>query len=78
MLLQHVIRFNVLGNLDKFAKLAGPFGIPTEGLNKLEIVDEVDAAIDRPTDDLRVPRHLKVARFLCEHRWKIIDFRKSA
>ncbi|HPC48104.1 MAG TPA: iron-containing alcohol dehydrogenase, partial [Deltaproteobacteria bacterium] len=59
LMLPHVIRFNVLGNLDKFAKLAVPFGIPTEGLDKLAIVDKVIAAIDRLADDIRVPRHLK-------------------
>lgn len=59
LMLPHVIRFNVLGNLDKFAQLAWPFGIPTEGLAKLEIVDEVVNAIDRLANDLKVPRHLK-------------------
>jgi alcohol dehydrogenase len=59
LMLPHVIRYNVLGNLDKFAKLAGPFGIPTEGLDKLQVVDKVVDAIDRLANDLRVPRHLK-------------------
>ena len=58
LMLPHVIRFNVLGNLDKFAQLAKPFGIHTEGLDNLAIVDKVIAAIDRLTDDLKVPRHL--------------------
>ncbi|MRR36983.1 iron-containing alcohol dehydrogenase [bacterium] len=59
LMLPHVIRFNVLGNLDKFAKLAGPFGIHSDGLDKLRVVDRVVEAIDRLADDLRVPRHLK-------------------
>jgi alcohol dehydrogenase class IV len=59
LMLPHVIRFNVLGNLEKFAQLAKPFGIPTEGLDNLAIVDKVIAAIDRLADDIRVPRHLK-------------------
>ena len=58
LMLPHVIRFNVLGNLPKFAALAKPFGISTEGLDDLQIVDRVIAAIDRLADDLRVPRHL--------------------
>jgi len=58
LMLPHVIRFNVLGNLEKFAQLAEPFGIPTEGLDNLAIVDKVIAAIDRLADDIRVPRHL--------------------
>jgi alcohol dehydrogenase class IV len=58
LMLPHVIRFNVLGNLEKFAQLAKPFGLHTEGLDNLAIVDKVVAAIDRLADDLRVPRHL--------------------
>lgn len=58
LMLPHVIRFNVLGNLDKFALLAKPFGIPVEGLDNMQIVDKVIAAIDRLTDDIKVPRHL--------------------
>jgi alcohol dehydrogenase class IV len=58
LMLPHVIRYNVLGNLPKFAGLAKPFGIPTEGLDDLQIVDKVIAAIDRLADDIRVPRHL--------------------
>jgi len=58
LMLPHVIRFNVLGNLEKFAQLAKPFCIPTEGLDNLAIVDKVIAAIDRLADDIRVPRHL--------------------
>lgn len=58
LMLPHVIRFNVLGNLEKFAQLAKPFGIPVEGLDDLAVVDKVVAAIDRLADDLQVPRHL--------------------
>jgi alcohol dehydrogenase class IV len=58
LMLPHVIRFNVLGNLEKFAQLAKPFGLHTEGLDNLAIVDKVVAAIDRLADDIRVPRHL--------------------
>jgi alcohol dehydrogenase len=58
LMLPHVIRFNVLGNLDKFARLAGPLGLSVAGLDALAVVDKVIAAIDRLIDDLRVPRHL--------------------
>ncbi len=58
LMLPHVIRFNVLGNLEKFAQLAKPFGLPVEGLDNLAIVDRVIATIDRLADDIRVPRHL--------------------
>ncbi|MCU0576546.1 MAG: iron-containing alcohol dehydrogenase [Desulfobacterota bacterium] len=59
LMLPHVIRFNVLGNLEKFAQLAKPLGLSVEGLDNLAIVDRVVAAIDRLADDIRVPRHLK-------------------
>jgi alcohol dehydrogenase class IV len=59
LMLPHVIRFNVLGNLEKFAQLAKPLGLPVKGLDNLTIVDRVIAAIDRLADDIRVPRHLK-------------------
>jgi alcohol dehydrogenase class IV len=59
LMLPHVIRYNVLGNLDKFAKLSRPFGIPVSGLDKLQVVDRVVDAIDRLANDLKVPRHLK-------------------
>lgn len=58
LMLPHVIRFNVLGNLPKFAGIAKPFGIPTAGMDDLHIVDRVVEAIDRLADDIRVPRHL--------------------
>lgn len=58
LMLPHVIRFNVLGNLEKFAQLAKPFGISVDVLDALAVVDKVIAAIDRLIDDLRVPRHL--------------------
>jgi len=58
LMLPHVIRFNVLGNLEKFAQLTRPFGIPTEGLDNLAAVEKLIGAIDRLADDLRVPRHL--------------------
>lgn len=58
LMLPHVIRFNVLGNLEKFARLAKPFGILADGLDALAVVDRVIAAIDRLVDDLGVPRHL--------------------
>ena len=58
LMLPHVIRFNVLGNLEKFALLAAPFGISAAGLDALAVVDKLIAAIDRLVDDLNVPRHL--------------------
>ena len=61
LMLPHVIRFNVLGNLEKFAQLAKPFGIPTEGLDNLAIVDKVIAAIDRLADDILCRAILRIS-----------------
>jgi alcohol dehydrogenase class IV len=58
LMLPHVMRFNVLGNLERFARIAAPFGIPTAGLDEIRIVDRVIEAIDRLIDDIRLPRHL--------------------
>jgi alcohol dehydrogenase class IV len=58
LMLPHVIRFNTLGNVAKFASLAGPFEISVQGLEKLAIVDKVIAAIDRLAEDVRLPNRL--------------------
>ncbi len=58
LMLPHVIRFNALGNVAKFASLAGPFEISVQGLEKLAIVDKVIAAIDRLAEDVRLPNRL--------------------
>ena len=59
LMLPNVIRYNVLGNLEKFSKLAAPFGIPQNGYDSIQVVEKVINAIDRLSDDLNVPRHLK-------------------
>ncbi len=58
-MLPHVIRYNVLGNLEKFSQLAAPFGIPQNGHDSIQMVEKVINAIDRLSEDLHVPRHLK-------------------
>lgn len=58
LMLPHVIRFNALGNVAKFASLAGPFEISVQGMDKLAIVDKVIAAIDRLAEDVRLPNRL--------------------
>ena len=58
LMFPHVIRFNVLGNLPKFAALAKPFGIPREGLDDLQTVERMIATIDRLAEDIHIPHHL--------------------
>ncbi len=67
LMLPHVLRFNVQGNLPKFAALAGPFGIPASGLDDIETVDRIIAAIDRLAGDIRVPRSLSEFGVTREH-----------
>jgi alcohol dehydrogenase class IV len=58
LMLPHVLRFNILGNLSKFAQATKAFGLPTEGLDYLMMAESAVGAIERLADDLRVPRHL--------------------
>jgi alcohol dehydrogenase class IV len=58
LMLPHVMRFNFLGNVSKFAQMAKAFGLPTEGLDNLRMTEESLEAIERLAEDLRVPKHL--------------------
>jgi alcohol dehydrogenase class IV len=58
LMLSHVMRFNLLGNVPKFAEIADAFSLNTEGLDDLEAADTAIEAIERLAEDLRVPRHL--------------------
>ena len=58
LMLSHVMRFNLLGNVSKFADIAETFGIPAEGLDELSLAELSIEAIERLAEDLRVPRHL--------------------
>ena len=58
LMLPHVIRFNLLGNLPKFAQIAKAFSLSIEGLDELRAAEMSVEAIERLAEDLRVPRHL--------------------
>lgn len=58
LMLPHVMRFNSLGNLSKFARMTDAFCIPTEGLDQVEKAEVAVEAIERLAEDLRVPRQL--------------------
>jgi len=58
LMLSHVMRFNLLGNVSKFADIAETFGLFTEGLDELRIAELSIEAIERLAKDLRVPTHL--------------------
>ncbi len=58
LMLPHVMRFNLLGNLRKFAQIASAFCLCTEGLDELRAAEMCVNAIERLAEDLRVPRQL--------------------
>jgi alcohol dehydrogenase class IV len=58
LMLPHVMRFNLLGNVPKFALIAAAFRLCTEGLDELGVAELFVGAIERLAEDLRVPRHL--------------------
>jgi alcohol dehydrogenase class IV len=58
LMFSHVISFNILGNVTKFAQVAQTFGLPTEGYDDLRKAELGVEAIERLCDDLKVPRHL--------------------
>jgi alcohol dehydrogenase len=58
LMLPHVMKFNLLGNLEKFAEMAEAFGISTAHLDDLTAAETAVEAIKRLAEDLRVPKHL--------------------
>jgi alcohol dehydrogenase len=58
LMLPHVMRFNLLGNVEKFADMAEAFGFSTEHLDDLSAAERAVEAIERLADDLRVPKRL--------------------
>lgn len=58
LMLPHVMRFNLLGDMPKFAEITEAFSIPTAGLDDVSAAGIGVEAIERLADDLRVPRHL--------------------
>ena len=58
LMLPHVMRFNLLGNLSKFADISEAFDLSIEGMDELQTAEMFVAAIERLAKDLRVPRNL--------------------
>jgi alcohol dehydrogenase class IV len=59
LMLPHVMRFNILGNLAKFADIAVAFGERVENLSRLESAEVVVKAVERLANDINVPRKLR-------------------
>ncbi|WP_219417535.1 iron-containing alcohol dehydrogenase [Pseudonocardia nigra] len=58
ILLPEVMRFNVVGNLTKFARIARIFGEPVEGLSLRDAADAGVAAVEQVVTDVAAPRRL--------------------
>lgn len=58
IMLPPVMEFNMLGNLDKFARMAEIFGEPTEGKNVREKAQAMVDALHTLSQDLKIPAHL--------------------
>ena len=59
LMLPHVMRFNMLGNLAKFADIAVAFGERVEKLSRLESAEIAINAVERLANDINVPRRLR-------------------
>ncbi|HWI63356.1 MAG TPA: iron-containing alcohol dehydrogenase [Symbiobacteriaceae bacterium] len=57
-LLPYVLRWNVQGNVAKFAQVAALLGEKVEGLSALEAAERAVAAVARLSRDLGIPEHL--------------------
>lgn len=58
ILLPEVMRFNVVGNPSKFAKIAEVFGEPTRGMSQRHAADVGVAAVEQLVTDVGAPRRL--------------------
>ena len=58
LMLPYVMRFNLMGNISKFALIADAFSLSTEGVDSLKMAELATEAIERLALDLKVPKHL--------------------
>jgi len=59
VMLPHVMRFNLLGNLPKFAAIGSALGLDTEHLTDKEAALEALEAVEDLMEDLTIPRRLR-------------------
>jgi len=59
VMLTHVLRFNMLGNLPKFAEISSALGLYTEDLSDREAAEEGIQAIEQLMTDLNLPLRLR-------------------
>lgn len=59
VMLPHVLRFNMLGNISKFADISSALGLYTEDLTDRQAAEEGLAAIEKLMTDLNIPLRLR-------------------
>jgi alcohol dehydrogenase len=59
VMLPHVLRFNMLGNLAKFAAITKAFGLPVENLSQRQAAEAGISAIEELMRDINIPLHLR-------------------
>jgi alcohol dehydrogenase class IV len=59
IMLPHVFRFNMLGNLPKFARISQAMGLPTDGMTNRQAVEEILKFIQELMRDLNIPTRLR-------------------
>ncbi len=59
VMLPHVMRFNLLGNLPKFADIGSALGLDTDPLTDKEAALEALEAVEDLMEDLNIPRRLR-------------------
>ncbi len=58
LMLPHVMRFNLMGDVSKFADISEAFDLSVEDIEDLRAAEMGVEAIERLAEDLRVPKHL--------------------
>lgn len=58
LMLPHIMRFNLLGDLPKFAGISEAFGLMVEELDDLQAAERAVEAVERLEADLRIPMRL--------------------
>lgn len=58
LMLPHVMRFNLIGSVEKFGKITQAFGMQKKGKDSLSLAEDAVLAVERLISDLRVPTRL--------------------
>ena len=59
VMLPHVLRFNMLGNMTKFAAISKAFSLPVENLPQRQAAEAAISAVEELMRDVNIPLHLR-------------------